>query len=128
MGMQLLTILGRKSQEWKFESLSMRDYRMCMTTSCWILTRLSTNWKKGITPMNNYRVTLTRQAKDNIIDIGDYISYTLLEPGTSRNFIKGLRNSISQLKYFPYKFPLIMQVIVVLRVGYNQRNWKDILS
>ncbi len=78
--------------------------------------------------MNNYRVTLTRQAKDDIIDIGDYISYTLLEPGTSRNFIKGLRNSISQLKYFPYKFPLIMQVIVVLRVGYNQRNWKNILS
>lgn len=78
--------------------------------------------------MNNYRVTLTRQAKDDIIDIGDYISYTLLEPGTSRNFIKGLRNSISQLKYFPYKFPLIIQVIVVLRVGYNQRNWKDILS
>ena len=78
--------------------------------------------------MNNYRVTLTRQAKDDIIDIGDYISYTLLEPGTSRNFIKGLRNSISRLKYFPYKFPLIMQVIVVLRVGYNQRNWKDILS
>lgn len=78
--------------------------------------------------MNNYRVTLTRQAKDDIIDIGDYISYTLLEPDTSRNLIKGLRNSISQLKYFPYKFPLIMQVIVVLRVGYNQRNWKDILS
>ena len=105
--------------------------------------------------MNNYRVTLTRQAKDDIIDIGDYISYTLLEPDTSRNFIKGLRNSISQLKYFPYKFPLIqddilqhqgircmtyknyyifyevieaMQVIVVLRVGYNQRNWKDSLS
>ena len=78
--------------------------------------------------MNNYRVTLTRQAKDDIIDIGDYVSYTLLEPGTSRNFIKGLRNSISQLKYFPYKFPLIIQVIVVLRVGYNQRNWKDILS
>ena len=78
--------------------------------------------------MNNYRVTLTRQAKDDIKDIGDYISYTLLEPDTSRNFIKGLRNSISQLKYFPYKFPLIVQVIVVLRVGYNQRNWKDILS
>lgn len=78
--------------------------------------------------MNNYRVTLTRQAKDDIIDIGDYISYTLLEPDTSRNLIKGLRNSISQLKYFPYKFPLIIQVIVVLRVGYNQRNWKDILS
>lgn len=56
--------------------------------------------------MNDYRVTLTQRAKDDIIGIGDYISYTLLESGTSRKFIKGLRNSISQLKLFPYKFPL----------------------
>ena len=105
--------------------------------------------------MIDYRITLTRQAKKDIIDIGDYISYTLLEPDTSRNFIKGLRNSISQLKFFPYKFPLVqddilqlqgircmpyknfyifyeiidaMQVVIILRVGYNRRNWKDILA
>lgn len=106
-------------------------------------------------PMNNYRITLTKRAKDDIIDIGDYITYTLLEPNISINFIKGLKQSISQLKFFPYKFPLvqddllqnqgircmpyknyyifyeiieIMQTIIVLRIGYNRRNWRDILS
>ena len=105
--------------------------------------------------MNDYRITLTQRAKDDIIDIGDYITYTLLEPDTSRKFIKGLRNSISQLKFLPYKFPLvqddilqnqnircmpyknyyifyevveIMHVVIVLRIGYNRRNWKDILT
>ena len=105
--------------------------------------------------MDNYRLTLTERAQDDIIDIGDYITYTLLAPDTSRNFIKGLRNSISQLKFFPYKFPLVqddilqtqgircmpyknyyifyeiienIQVVIVLRIGYNKRNLKDILT
>lgn len=104
--------------------------------------------------MNDYRITLTKHAKNDIIDIGDYISYTLLAPDTSLNFIKGLKTSIAQLKFFPYKFPLIqddilldqdircmpyknyyifyeiiesLHVIIILRVGYNRRNWKDIL-
>ncbi len=105
--------------------------------------------------MNEYRITLTPRAKDDLIDIGDYIAFTLLEPDIARNFIKGLRNSISQLKYFPCKFPLvqddilqnqgvrcmpyknyyifyevidILQVVIVLRIDYNKRNWKDILN
>lgn len=104
--------------------------------------------------MDKYRITLTERAKNDIIDIGDYITYTLLEPDISRKFIKGLKNSISQLKFFPYKFPLIQddilqnrnihcmpyrnyyifyeiadaaQIVIILRVGYNRRNWKDIL-
>ncbi len=104
--------------------------------------------------MDEYRIILTAKAKEDITDIGDYITYTLLEPETSVNFIKGLRKSISELKNFPYKFPLVQddmlqkqgvrckpyknfyifyhvavsaQTIVVLRVGYNKRNWKDIL-
>lgn len=120
-----------------------------MTTSYWTLTRPSTNCKKGITPINVHRITLMRQTKEDIIDIDNSISYTLLEPDTSRNFIKGLRNSISQLKYFPYKFPLVqddilhrqgircmphknyyifyevieaIQVAVVLKVVCNRRN------
>lgn len=105
--------------------------------------------------MNDYRITLTQRAKDDIIDIGDYITYTLSEPDISKNFIKNLRTSISQLKRFPYKFPLvqddtlqnqgircmpyknyyifyevveIMQVVIVIRIGYGKRNWKDILA
>lgn len=104
--------------------------------------------------MIKYQIALTQTAKNDIIDIGDYISYILLEPDISKKFIKGLRNSISQLQYFPSKFPIIQdeilyskgirckpyknyyifymiadasQTVLILRVGYNKRNWKDIL-
>lgn len=104
--------------------------------------------------MDEYQLLLTERAKDDIIDIGDYISYVLLQPDISKNFIKNLRNSISKLKKFPYKFPIIqdkilkekgirympyknyyiffeivesMHVVIVLRIGYNKRNWMDIL-
>ena len=105
--------------------------------------------------MNEYRIVLTSRAKNDIIDIGDYISFTLLSSDTSQNFIKGLRNSISQLKSFPLKFPLVQdevlqaqgircmpyknhyifykvfsshQIVVILRIGYNRQNWKKILT
>lgn len=105
--------------------------------------------------MNDYRITLTRRAKDDIIDIGDYITFTLSAPDTSKSFIKGLKNSILQLKIFPYKFPLVQddilqsqsircmpyknyyifyqviefsKVVIILRIGYNRRNWRNILS
>ncbi len=104
--------------------------------------------------MSEYRIMLTQRAKDDITDIGDYISYTLSEPATSQKFIKGLRHSISQLKNFPYKFPLVHDdilqtqgircmphknfyifykideavfLVIVLLIGYNKRNWKNFL-
>lgn len=57
--------------------------------------------------MNNYRIKLTPRAKEDIIEIGDYIADTLLEAETSQSFIKGLKYSISQLSFFPYKFPVV---------------------
>ena len=56
--------------------------------------------------MNEYRITLTPRAKDDLIDIGDYITFILLESDIARNYIKGLRNSISQLKFFHVNFHL----------------------
>lgn len=105
--------------------------------------------------MNEYRITLTRQAHEDILAIGDYISYILCQPDTSHKFIKGLRISISQLKTFPYKFPLVpydispdqeirylpyknyyifytvdeyKQLVIVLRIGYKKRNWQNLLT
>lgn len=104
--------------------------------------------------MPDYRIVLSRQAKDDIIDIGDYITYTLLEPETARNFVSGLRKTIVKLKEFPERYPLVddvvlvsqgihcmsyknhyifyeivdmMKTVIVLRVGHNRRNWKEIL-
>lgn len=105
--------------------------------------------------MNEYRITLTKRAADDITAIGDYIAFTLSEPDTSRNFIKGLKTSISRLKLFPYKFPFVQdsilqkqnircmpyknyyifykiientRTVVILRIGYNKRNWQKILT
>lgn len=104
--------------------------------------------------MPDYRIVLTRQAKDDIIDIGDYVTYTLLEPDAARNFIGGLRKAIAKLNEFPERYPLvddvvltsqgihcmpyknhyvfyeivdIMKTVIVLRIGHNRRNWKEIL-
>ena len=57
--------------------------------------------------MNKYRILLTKNAKDDLIEIRNYITYDLLSPDISKKFIYGLRKSISQLYYFPYKFPQI---------------------
>lgn len=104
--------------------------------------------------MDKYQIMITPTAKSDLIDIGDYISFILLEPETSIKFIKGLRCSISQLQYFPRKFPIIQDIIlkkksirympyknyfvfytinenekrvIILRVGHKSRNWKTIL-
>ena len=50
---------------------------------------------------------ITPTAKDDLIDIGDYISFILLEPEISEKLIKGLRRSISQLHFFLNKFQII---------------------
>ncbi|WP_050640275.1 MULTISPECIES: type II toxin-antitoxin system RelE/ParE family toxin [Clostridia] len=104
--------------------------------------------------MPDYSIILTRRAKDDIIDIGDYITYTLLEPETARNFITGLRSAMGRLKELPERYPLVddvvlasqgihcmpyknhyifyeimdmMKTVIILRVGHNRRNWKEIL-
>ena len=51
--------------------------------------------------MKEYNIILTRRAKDDIVDIGDYIAYTLLEPETAHRFVTGLRSSIVTLKELP---------------------------
>ena len=37
--------------------------------------------------MIDYRITFTQNAMNDILTIGDYISYILLEPDTSKQFI-----------------------------------------
>lgn len=104
--------------------------------------------------MNKYRILLTKNAKDDLIEIRNYITYDLLSPDISKKFIYGLRKSISQLYYFPYKFPQIETkyidgqsyrympyknflifyeikeleyTIHILRILYKKRNWAEIL-
>jgi len=104
--------------------------------------------------MDKYRVIFVRSAKDDIIQIGIYISYTLRAVDASNQLIKGLYKSISQLSYFLYKFPVVKsnklkkaiirympyknymvfyeivdkeKIVKILRIVYKQRNWKDFI-
>lgn len=105
--------------------------------------------------MKEYSIILTERAKNDIIDIGDYIAYTLLEPETAHCFVSGLRDAISTLRQLPDRFSFVqdevlfrqqihcmpyknyyvfykteerMHAVIVLRVGYYRRNWKEILD
>lgn len=102
--------------------------------------------------MDKYRILLSQNAKDDIIEIHNYITYVLLSPDISHKFFKGLRKSISQLSFFPYKFPLVrnklfknmeyhympyknylvfyeviekQNCVNVLRIVYKKRNWNN---
>lgn len=105
--------------------------------------------------MNKYCVLMTNRASQDIIDIGDYIAYTLLVPDTAKKFVAELREAISSLCEYPYRHPLVddavlekqgihymvhknyyifytiveeKNVVLIIRVGYNRRNWKKILT
>lgn len=82
------------------------------------------------------------------------MSYTLMEPETAYTFVKGLRKSIATLKemlrrygkisdevlfsqgihcmpyknyYVFYEIIEVRNIVIVLRIGYNRRNWREIL-
>ncbi len=105
--------------------------------------------------MNEYRITITAKAHNDMLNIGTYISDTLLSPETSKQYIKGLKESISSLSFSPYKFPLIQNsyledtnvhcmpyknyyifyqidddnlTVRIIRIGYNKRNWQMIFQ
>ena len=59
--------------------------------------------------MNNYHIELSIVAFTQLKTIGDYITYVLLEPDTSRRLIRALRSSISNLSTFPYRYPPLIR-------------------
>lgn len=58
-------------------------------------------------PVTDYHIIFSTRVVNDLQDIGNYITFVLLEPDISRNFIKGLHKSISRLSIFPYMFPLV---------------------
>lgn len=105
--------------------------------------------------VNEYRIIIAAKAHSDMLNISTYISDTLLSPETSKQFIKGLKESISNLSFTPYRFPLIQNsyledtsihcmpyknhyifyqidddnlTVHVVRIGYNKRNWQKVFT
>lgn len=104
--------------------------------------------------MRSYNVLITHRANLDLEDIGDYIAYTLLEPETAKRIIRGIRKKVYSLKTFPargaelvdkvlreqgikcltyknhhifYQIIEESKTVIILRIGYNKRDWKNIL-
>ncbi len=102
----------------------------------------------------SYKVVLTARARNDFIDIGDYIAYNLSVPATAFVFVESLVNAILTLGTMPERYALVDDEVLagygircmpyknyyvfyrvshaerqvsVLRVGYNRKNWQIIL-
>lgn len=105
--------------------------------------------------MNEYRILLTKMAREDIVGIGDLVAYTLMEPGRTKEIGNGLQQAVFALKYFPYKYQLTKdniiekqsirclpyanfyiffevieqeKIVVILRIGYYRKGWKKVLG
>ncbi len=102
-----------------------------------------------------FRIVMTTQAEEDIAEIGDHIAYTLSVPETSYHFVQGLRASVATLQNMPERYALMndeilaaqgircmpyknhyifyqvvtaSHIVIILRVGYNRKNWEAILK
>ena len=49
--------------------------------------------------MDSYEIIITPDAESDLIEIRDYIAYTLLVPEVALNYIRAIRSAIQKLTY-----------------------------
>ena len=70
--------------------------------------------------MDNYSVKLMSRALRDLDKIYDYISHTLVEPGTALKLVERIENAIFSLETMPYRCPERRRGAYAYR-GYRQR-------
>lgn len=65
--------------------------------------------------MENYRIKITRQAKEHLTLIREYIATELKEPGIAREILKLLKSEMYSLENMPYRIKCI-----------DEKPWKDL--
>ena len=102
--------------------------------------------------MAKYNIEYSKEAKQDLIGIKQYIKYNLQEPETAQKLILEIRNEINNLKHNPEIFSIIDEDIIkkfeirklivnnyivfyrikkdnieIVRVMYGRRNWINLL-
>lgn len=102
--------------------------------------------------MNKYNIEYSRESKQDLIGIKQYIKYNLQEPETSERLIAKIRNEINTLKNNPEIYAIIDDELIkkleirkliidnyivfyriknnnveIVRVMYGRRNWINLL-
>lgn len=102
--------------------------------------------------MEKYNIEYSKESKEDLVGIKQYIKYNLQEPETAQKLISKIRNEINNLKYNPNSYSIIdddllkkLEIrkfivdnyiifyriksdnIEIVRVMYGRRNWINLL-
>lgn len=65
--------------------------------------------------MNNYTIKITKEAKDDLKLIKNYLKDNLQEPIIAKKLMKKLKESIETLSSFPERFPIVKDYYLSIR-------------
>jgi addiction module RelE/StbE family toxin len=102
--------------------------------------------------VNKYNIEYSKESKQDLIGIKQYIKYNLQEPETAQKLISKIRNEINNLKNNPEMYAIIDDELIkkleirkmivdnyivfyrikdnnieIVRVMYGRRNWINLL-
>lgn len=102
--------------------------------------------------MRKYNIEYSKESKEDLIGIKQYIKYNLQEPETAQKLISKIRNEINNLKHNPQIYGVIDDDLVkkleirklivdnymvfykikndnieIVRIMYGRRNWINLL-
>ena len=56
--------------------------------------------------MQQYKIKINELAEQDLENAGDYIAFVLLNPSAAENTVKGIREQVNKLRYFPDSYEL----------------------
>ena len=102
--------------------------------------------------MDKYNIIYSKESKQDLIGIKQYIKYSLQEPDIAQKLISKIRNKINNLKYNPKAYSIINDDLIekleirklivdnynvfyrikndnieIVRIMYRKRNWINLL-
>lgn len=74
--------------------------------------------------MQQYEIEMTHLAEKDLENIGDYIAFGLLNAAVAKNIVKGIREQINKLHYFPESHELDEDLILA-KMGVHRTYYKE---
>lgn len=74
--------------------------------------------------MPHYTISISGLAEEDLENAGDYIAFVLLNPLAAENTVKGIREQINKLEYFPYSHELDDDPILA-ELGIHKMYYKE---
>lgn len=74
--------------------------------------------------MQQYTIKMTDLAEQDLESAGDYIAFELLNPIAAENTVKGIREQVNKLRFFPESHELEDDVILA-ELGVHKTYYKE---